>query len=151
MKKLLFLILVIGLSCAGPFRRGAVLRDGPVPFHTLLAGSHSLADSAFVELVTDKREWENIWLIAKGLVDPLPTKPTVDFSRQRVIAAFMGKRRSSGYRIEITTIEKTGKVLNVYIKKYETPGMLMVVTNPFTLVRIPKGNYRLEIIEEIVR
>lgn len=151
MKKLLFLVLVIGIGCTGPFRRGGALRDGPVPFQTILAGSHSLADTAFVDLVTNEREWENIWLIAKGLVDPLPTRPTVNFDRQYVIAAFMGQRRSSGYRIEVTSIEKMGKVLNVYIKRYETPGMLTVVTYPFTLVRIPKGDYRLEVIEEIVR
>jgi hypothetical protein len=151
MKKLFFLILIIALACAGPFRRGGALRDGPVPFQTILAGSHSLADTAFVELVTNKREWENIWLIAKGLVDPLPTRPTVDFSRQYVIAAFMGQRESSGYRIEVTSIEKAGRILNVYIKRYETPGMLTVITNPFTLVRLPKGSYRLKIIEQIVR
>ncbi len=151
MRKLIFLILIIGLACAGPFRRGGVLRDGPVPFQTILAGSHSLADTAFIELITNEREWEHIWLVAKGLVDPLPSRPTVDFKRQYVIAAFMGQRRSSGYRIEVTSIEKEGKILNVYIKRYETPGMLTVVTNPFTLVRIPKGDYRLEVIEEIVK
>ncbi len=151
MRKLVFLILIIGLACAGPFRRSGALRDGPVPFQTILAGSHSLADTAFVELIKNEREWEHIWLIAKGLVDPLPSRPTVDFKRQYVIAAFMGQRRSSGYRIEVTSIEKEGKILNVYIKRYETPGMLTVVTNPFTLVRIPKGDYRLEVIEEIVR
>lgn len=151
MKKLVLLILIIGLCCGAPFRRGGVLRDGPVPFQTILAGSHSLSDTAFVELVTNDREWENIWLIAKGLVDPLPKKPTVNFSRQYVIAAFMGQRRSSGYRIEVTSIEKMGRILNVHVKRYETPGMLTVVTNPFSLVRIPKGNYRLEVIEEIVR
>jgi hypothetical protein len=151
LRKLIFLILVIGFACAGPFRRGGALRDGPVPYQTILAGSHSLADTAFVELITDEREWEHIWLIAKGQVDPLPSKPTVDFKRQYVIAAFMGQRSSSGYRIEVTLVEKEGKILNVYIKRYETPGMLAVMTKPFTLVRIPRGDYRLEVIEEIVR
>jgi hypothetical protein len=89
--------------------------------------------------------------MAKGKEDPLPAMPTVDFSRQYIIAAFMGQRNTSGYQIEISAIEKKGRVLKVHVKKYETPGMLPVVTNPFTLVRIPRGGYKLEIIEEIIR
>ena len=88
---------------------------------------------------------------AKGRIDPLPSQPTVDFSKQYVIAAFMGERPSSGYRIEISGIEKRGGTLDVYVKKYETPGMLTVITNPFYLARVPKGAYKLNVIEETVQ
>ncbi len=151
MRKLLLLLIIFMLACAGPFRRGGRLTEGPVSFQTILAGSHSLADTAYVSLIKNDRAWEKTWIRAKGKVNPLPTKPTVDFGKQYVIAAFMGQRPSSGFRIEISAIEKRGRQLNVYLKKYETPGMLTVITSPFYLARVPKGNYRLNVIEEVVK
>jgi hypothetical protein len=148
MRKIVAVILLLMLACAGPLRRGGRLADGPVAFQTILAGANSLADTSSVVLVKNESHWEKIWIQAKGRVDPLPSRPTVDFSRQYVIAAFMGERPSSGYRIEISAIEKKGNILDVYVKKYETPGMLTVITNPFYLARIPRGDYQLNVIEE---
>jgi hypothetical protein len=110
-----------------------------------------MVDSFRVELVTSDREWDKIWHLANGRVEPLPSKPTVNFGNNYVIAAFMGQRSSSGYQIEIADIVRKGRTLQVRLKKYETPGMLTVITQPFTLVRIPKGNYKLEVIQEIVQ
>ncbi|UCC80534.1 MAG: protease complex subunit PrcB family protein [Candidatus Zixiibacteriota bacterium] len=151
MKKILLILVLMALACAGPLRRGGRLADGPVPFQTILAGSHSLIDTSAVMLVKNESDWDKVWIQAKGRIDPLPERPTVDFSRQCVIAAFMGERPSSGFRIEISAIEKRGKILDLHIKKYETPGMLTVVTNPFYLVRLPKGDYELNVIEETIR
>ncbi len=150
MKKIILILLLIMLACAGPLRRGGRLADGPVPFQTILAGSHSLADTSAIVLVKNESDWDKVWIQAKGRIDPLPARPTVDFSRQYVIAAFMGERPSSGFRIEISAIEKRGKILDVYIKKYETPGMLTVVTNPFYLARLPRADYELNVLEETV-
>lgn len=151
MKRVLILTLVLGFGCTTPFYGGRTLKDGPVRFQTILTGSHSLADSAYVQLITSDRDWERAWLTARGRIDPLPARPTVDFDRHFVIAAFMGRRPSSGYHIEITSIEKQGAVLNVNVTRYETPGMLTVVTSPFTLIRVPGGDYRLNVIEETVQ
>lgn len=151
MKKLLILSLLLIAACSGTLRRGGRLTDGPVSYQTILAGSHSLGDTAYVVLVKNEVNWEKTWILAKGKIEPLPNKPTVDFKKQYVIAAFMGERPSSGYRIEISSIEKRGKVLDVHIKRYETPGMLTVMTSPFYLARVPKGNYKINVIEEIVQ
>lgn len=151
MKKIIPVILLLIVACAGPMRRGGHLSDGPVAFQTILAGAHSLADTASVVLVKNEKDWEEIWIQAKGRLNPLPQMPTVDFSSQYVIAAFMGERPSSGYHIEITSLEKRGNILDVYVTKYETPGMLTVITNPFYLARVPRGNYKLNVIEESVQ
>ncbi len=150
MKKWVLPILLLAVACAGPFRHGRG-GDGPLPFQTILAGTYSLADTFSVQLVKSEDDWEETWLIAKGRLDPLPDKPTVDFHRHYVLAAFLGERPSSGYRIEIDSLEQVGRTLNVHVIKYETPGMLTVITSPFFLARIPKGNYRLEIIGTIVQ
>ena len=151
MKKYLILLILLVLACAGPFRRSYGGGDGPVQFQTILSGTYSLADTFSVQLLKSEDEWEESWLIAKGRISPLPDKPTVDFDRQYVLAAFMGERPSSGYRIEIESLEKTGRTLKVYVTKFETPGMLTVMTSPFFLARIPRGNYQLEIISRVVQ
>jgi hypothetical protein len=152
MKKIslyVILMLLIGLSCSVAVRK--TIPDGPVQYSVILSGSHSSANSYEVRLITSQKEWESTWQIAKGGEEPLPGIPTVDFNHQYVIAAFMGQRTSSGYKIDITSIEKKGSVLLVHVKKYETPGMLTVMTNPYILVRVLRGSYKLEVIEETVQ
>jgi hypothetical protein len=151
MKKTIILVslLSMGLACSIAGRKTAP--DGPLAYSVILSGSHSQADSFQVKLITNSRDWEKTWQIVAGAEEPLPKIPTIDFDSQCVIAAFMGSRSSSGYKIEITSIEKKGENLRVHVKKYETPGMLTVMTNPFTLVRLPRGKYKLEVIEETVQ
>jgi hypothetical protein len=151
MKKIIIILILLALSCGGPMQGGRSIPDGLVSFQVILAGPYSQAKNYNVQLVTNKSEWENVWLMARGREEPLPPIPTVNFNRQYVVAAFMGERPSSGYKIEITSIIKQGQVLKAHVKKFETPGMLTVITNPFVLVRVPKGNYRLEVVEETVR
>ncbi len=151
MKKLGIILILLALSCGGATRGSRSIPDGPVAYQVILAGPYSQAKDYSVQLITNDSEWENTWLMARGKEEPLPELPTVNFKRQNVIAAFMGERRSSGYKIEITSIIKQGPKLIVHVKKYETPGMLPVITNPFVLVRVPSGNYRLEVVEETVQ
>ncbi len=142
---------VVVFVLAGSGRRGDSPKNGAVDFQVILSGPYSNAKVPDIQLIKSEGEWERIWQMAQGKVEPLPQLPTVDFDKSYVIAAFMGERSSSGYHIEIDKIEKNGKKLQVHVKKYETPGMLTVMTQPYTLVRVPKGNYKLEVNEEIVR
>jgi hypothetical protein len=141
----------IFVFCTGLGRNGGSPSDGPVDFSVILSGPYSSAESFQVLLVTNERDWDDIWQKTKGREQPLPSKPSVNFDSQYVIAAFMGQRTSSGYKIEIDSVEKKGRSLKVHVKKYETPGMLTVMTQPFTLVRVPRGHYKLEVIEETVQ
>jgi hypothetical protein len=153
MKKILWVafIMCMTLACSSFGRKSKSLSDGQVQYTVILSGPYSGANEYEVKLVTNQREWEQIWQVAKGKEDPLPSIPTVNFNHQYVIAAFMGQRSSSGYKIEISDIQKHGKILKVHIKKYETPGMLTVMTNPFTLIRVPRGDYKLEVTEETIQ
>ena len=142
----IFLIsLMITLACGSILHGNNRLADGPVRFNVVLSGAHSSVENGKVSLIKDESDWRQIWILARGNEDPLPDMPEIDFRSEYVIAAFMGQRSSAGYKIEITDIEKKGKILKVNISNYETPGMLPVVTRPYTLVRIPKGDYRLEV------
>jgi hypothetical protein len=146
---LIILSLLAGVACSIAGRK--TIPDGPVQYSVILSGSHSQADSFEVKLITSEKDWEAVWQIVAGKEEPLPKIPTVDFGSQSVVVVFMGERRSSGYKIEITAIEKHGQTLKAQVKLYETPGMLTIITNPFTLVRIPRGNFKLEVLKETVQ
>jgi hypothetical protein len=135
----------------GSGRKNGLPRSGPVPFTVIMSGTHSVGENYEVKLITGHDEWVEVWKIAGGTVEPMPQVPSIDFNHYSVIAAFMGTRNSSGYKIEIRAIEREGAKLKVRVKKFETPGMLPVVTHPFTLVKVPKGKYELEVIEESVQ
>ncbi len=145
------LVLTMTAACSGSGRRPGLPRSGPVPYTVILSGAHSAGDEYVVKLVTSPKEWTQTWKTAIGSEEPMPPMPEVDFKHYSVIAAFMGTRNSSGYKIEIPAIDKDGSILKVHVKKYETPGMLPVVTHPFTLVKVPKGKYEIEVLEESVQ
>lgn len=121
--------------------------DGPVEFKTILSGTSSAADKADILLIENDEQWRKIWKIATGKVDPLPEPPIIDFKNNVIIAAFMGEKTSSGHRIEIARIIKSGQILKVLvIHRSSSQGMLLpVLTSPFHIVSIPKGKYKLEV------
>lgn len=68
-----------------------------------------------------------------------PQVPKVDFSKERIVALFMGEKSSGGYAIKVKNVsEKGGKI---YVVVEETkPGsgdiVTMSFTSPFTIVKI---------------
>ncbi len=133
-------------SCAGQVNR-AGQAEAPITFRTILAGTSSAADTAAVYLVENNDQWRKTWRLATGKIEPAPVPPEIDFKSTVVIAAFMGQKNSSGHRIEIARIVKSGQLLKVFvIHRISTQGMLLpVLTSPFHLVSIPKGKYKLEV------
>jgi hypothetical protein len=117
-------------------------------FTTISDGQHSLADTASNYLIGDKDTWAEIWQLANGNIEPMPALPEIDFEKQMVLAVFMGTKNSGGYRTEIASITKMKDTLDVKVINYQREGgmMLPVLTSPFQLVLLPKGNYKLNII-----
>lgn len=68
-----------------------------------------------------------------------PQVPKVDFSKERIVALFMGEKSSGGYAIKVKNVsEKGGKI---YVAVEETkPGsgdiVTMSFTSPYTIVKI---------------
>ena len=67
------------------------------------------------------------------------TETKIDFKEYMVIACFDQIRASGGYGIEATDIEKSGKNVDITIKKTQPQGMVTtVITQPFYIAKIPK-------------
>ena len=54
-----------------------------------------------------------------------PPPPSVDFSRDMVVALFMGERPTGGYAIEVTQIERTDAGLSIrYRTRHPDPSAM---------------------------
>jgi len=131
------------LACASTARTDQ--SGESIEFTPILEGQHSLADTASSYLIGDKETWTEIWQFANGNIEPMPELPEINFEKQMVLAVFMGRKNSGGYRNEIASINKVESFLNVKVINYRREGgmMLPVLTSPFCIVKIPKSNYKL--------
>ena len=101
-------------------------------------------------MVKDQKGWEEVWSSMEGNVQPKPETPKVDFEKNRVIAVFMGMRRSGGYTVKITNIEEKDKLV-VTVKESGPPPDAMVtmaLTSPFHVVVIPRSDKAVEFVNE---
>ena len=116
------------------------VKDGPIAFAVIDSGQHSLADTAAVFLIDNQKQWLEIWRFAKGSIEPMPPAPEIDFKRDMLVAVFMGKKSSGGYRVQMTNIEYAKDTLSISIEYFRRPGgtLLPVVTSPYQIAKIPR-------------
>jgi hypothetical protein len=65
--------------------------------------------------------------------------PTVDFSKNNVVALFMGQKNTGGYGISVRKVSVSGNEATVYVKTTTPEGMAtMALSAPYTITIIPK-------------
>ncbi|MCX7643338.1 MAG: alkaline phosphatase family protein, partial [Armatimonadetes bacterium] len=101
-------------------------------------------------VITDAEEWKELWEQVHKDKIPAPKAPAVDFSKNMVLAAFMGQKPSSGYAIQIAEVAwNDGEVL---VKVREgTPAkgaiLLQVLTQPFHIVVVPRVEAKVRFVD----
>jgi hypothetical protein len=99
-------------------------------------------------VVRDRDLWVEVWKRIHS-IDPdnlnsnggqLPSLPEIDFSREIVIVAAMGRRPSSGYGIFIDSAYERNDRLEVVVRSVENRrcGGFTMMTAPVDIVRLPK-------------
>lgn len=101
--------------------------------------------SSFAEfktlVITDHAEFEKVWAQIYRDQFPHPSLPETDFTKDMVLAVFMGEQPTSGYRIDIIEVTENANSLEVqYVKHKPRPGepVAQVLTRPFCLAKIEK-------------
>lgn len=92
-------------------------------------------------VVTDEKTWERLWRAVHARRTPLPPVPEVDFSKQMVLAVFMGQKRTSGFAIQIAEVFACNREILVHVKEIAPPPnaiVLQVLTQPYHIVVVPK-------------
>jgi hypothetical protein len=118
---------------------------------SLSCGSFCGIEYAGDIIITSGEDWANLWEKVHLGIYPKKQLPQVDFSRETVLAVFMGTRSTGGYSIEITRAHKKNGVINAVVETSSpAPGDLVttVITQPFHIVKINTAEKDIEIVRE---
>src|SRR5882672_1575839 len=114
-----------------------------VTFSTLAKGLASGVGQPTQIVVRSQNDWAALWSRHMRTQIAPPPPPSVDFSRDMVVALFMGERPTGGYAIDVTRIERTDAGLAVHYRttRPDPSAMQMqVLTQPFHLVTLPRAD-----------
>jgi hypothetical protein len=109
------------------------------PLRTIARGDQSNIDSPRQVVVRTPAEWAALWRQHA----PDRPQPAVDFSRDMVVAVFMGSRNTAGYFVEILSVQSEGGNTVVRYRQHEPPAdaiTAQVITMPFHIVAVPKAS-----------
>jgi hypothetical protein len=136
---LLALLLLLAPGCAPRAVEVFTLESLPLS-RPVDAGSFS----GFLEperaVVRDSVQFGELWRRAHAHLVPVPPLPSIDFERNMVIVAALGKRSTGGYAVAIRDVDATSGRVIVSVD-VTTPGERCMVTmaesSPFDLVVVP--------------
>lgn len=101
-------------------------------------------------VIRDAEAWSQFWNQAHSNVMPQPSVPSIDFTRNMVVAATMGSRGSGGYSIRIDPVYAADDALYVVVEE-RSPGAGCVttaaITAPAAAVRIPRAGGSVSFVE----
>lgn len=129
-------VLVLLASCAA-----CAALNVTVPFSTLARGLASGVREPTQVVIRSRDDWVALWGRHMRLQTAPPAAPAVDFSRDMVVALFMGERRTGGHEIEVMRIERGDAGLAVhYRSKGPAPGDMasQALTQPFHFITLPR-------------
>lgn len=148
------LVLAYGLFQLSEMTRPDV-RDH-VRVHTIAQGQFGPVgeDAVLTErrnyVLRTTNDFEQFWAELHFEAEVVPPRPQVIFAREEVIAVFQGIQGTTGHHIEVREVIDTESERVVFID-LTVPGPLcnvgQVVTNPYHLVVVPKGNTQMNAIE----
>lgn len=119
-----------------------------VTYETIQEGTYSGIKEPLAKIITDQKDWEDLWKKHVSVLVPQPLVPEIDFNMDVVAAIFSGEKRTSGYRIVIKSIVSTQDDVVVTYQETQPPEnsfTLQVITQPFAMIKIskPVGSVRL--------
>ena len=144
------LTVAIGLSLGCLLDCNAAGGGQSVSIRSLAKGAFSGIRDARQEIVKAADEWEKLWkqhAIPAGTTGKIPP---VDFSKEMVIVATLGTKRTGGYSIEIVSAEARDKSLIITVKKSAPPpGAITVqaLTAPYHFVAVRRSDLKAEFVE----
>ena len=116
----------------------AAILQTSIPMRPIEKGLNSEMDGGRQAVARTDAEWTRVWTLHAGE----RTKPAVDFSKDIVVALFLGSRPTAGFTVEIVGVREEGATLVVsYRETRPTPGSVaaQILTSPFHIVAVPKG------------
>ncbi len=107
----------------------------------VMDGTYSGVEDKRELLINTNDEYQKLMNEVYKNLDQMPRIPVVDFTKNSLVAVFIGNRSSGGFMVIIDSITEGSKSISVNVTE-STPGKNCVVTEaitrPYTIVKIPK-------------
>jgi protease stability complex PrcB-like protein len=113
--------------------------DAQIALRPIATGAQSGIASPRQAVIRTAAEWDALWRDHQASAP----KPAVDFSKETVVAVFLGSRPTSGYEVAIVSAAEEGGVLRVRYRETRPPAdaiTAQVMTFPFQIVAIPASS-----------
>jgi hypothetical protein len=107
---------------------------------TIAKGAFSGVQEAGEMVITNKMQWEELWKKTSKKIPPDPA-PEIDFEKESVLFASLGRKNTGGYGITIKNVERSGNSIVVHLEQKEPAKGAMTIqalTAPFHIVAVPK-------------
>ena len=124
--------------------------DRSLLIRSLAKGALSGIKEAKQEVIRDAAAWERFRKQHSISEQSAERIPPVDFSKEMIVAATMGTKRTGGYTIEIVRVEPTEKSLKIFVKRTSPPpGALTIqaLTAPFHFVAVSRSDLKPEFVQ----
>ncbi len=149
MPQFFVLILVVSLLLQSACLSAS--NNHSLPIHTLAKGSFSAISQPEEKVIRSEAKWTAFW--EKHSVNRQTARrvPEVDFAKQMVIAVTMGRERTGGYAIEITSVRESGNELLISVQRNKPAANAMktqVLTAPFHYIAVPKSDLKPKFIND---
>jgi len=115
---------VLAMLLAGCASMGG---GGAAGVEVLASGNYSNMKDQQYKDIHNQADFDALWQRAFGGLSGAPSKPTVDFTKNMVLAAFLGQQKHGGYVVRIAKLDDSGPTVNVTVE----------VTIPGTNCRYP--------------
>ena len=119
---------------------GCASLGGHSDMQLLASGTHSGVKEQEYHDLHNAKDFQTWWNKAYSSYSEVPALPSVDFTKNMVVAAFMGEKSHGGYSIRVENIEQTPDAYNVNIR-INIPGQgcrtTQDVVQPFEFVVVP--------------
>jgi hypothetical protein len=116
-----------------------------IPFTTIAQGTSSGYQNADQLIIDTPEQWEQLWQEYTSDVIPPVETPPINFTENSIIAVFSGEKPTSGYGVEIVSVESratsdcdlTRLIIRVH---YCFPDSITqdVITHPYHIIQLPQ-------------
>lgn len=141
--------LLTGIACACLLAGALAAHADEAGIRTLAQGPRSGVDKPEQAVVRSQADWEKLWSrhLSRQVGGTPQPPPKVDWSKEMVLAAFLGTRSTGGYKVEITAAQPQNGKLRVTVTEFTpAPGTLrsQSITYPFHFAAVPRSELPVE-------
>ncbi len=114
-------------------------------------GTSSGIKDPIAKVISDQKEWEELWKRHVSVLVPQPPVPPVDFETESLAIIFAGEKRTSGYKVIVKNVAAEGNDVTVTYKLTEPPQngfTLQVITQPFMILKVDKPSGTIKLVRE---